>query len=206
MLILKGYYFITDETLSRMGNLHDVERAVATGVKIVQYRNKSGTTREMIEEASKLRTICKDIHFIVNDRLDVALAAEADGVHIGSADAPFESARKLLGENKIIGVTARNVLEALEAESQGADYVGASPIFATGTKSDAGAPAGCALIADMKKVLKVPVVAIGGINLANAAEVIDAGADALCAISAVVASEDVAGEIRKFQELFGRNK
>ena len=202
MLILKGYYFITDESLSRMGNLDDVRQAVAAGVKIVQYRNKSGSTSEKMEEAAKLREICKDIHFIVNDRLDVALASGADGVHIGRDDAPYEAARKLLGENKIIGVTVHNVLEALEAESLGADYVGASPIFATGTKSDAGAPAGTALITDIKKVLRIPVVAIGGITLENAGEVVAAGADALCAISAVLSKEDVAGEIGKFQNVF----
>jgi thiamine-phosphate pyrophosphorylase len=204
MLIMKGYYFITDGSLSKMGNLHDVQQAVSAGVKIVQYRNKFGLTLELMEEAVKLREICKDILFIVNDRLDVALASGADGVHIGMEDEPYEAARKLFGKKGIIGMTVHNALEALEAESLGADYVGASPIFATGTKSDAGAPSGIKLITEIKKVLKIPVVAIGGITLENAPEVVKAGADALCAISAVVAREDVAGEIRKFQDLYER--
>jgi thiamine-phosphate pyrophosphorylase len=123
-------------------------------------------------------------------------------VHIGTDDMPYEIARKLLGKKKIIGLTAHNVEEAKEAERLGADYIGVSPIFATGTKPDAGRPAGLSLVKDAKKAVRIPIVAIGGITLDNAPEVVTAGADALCAISAVVTKEDMKSEIVRFQKLF----
>lgn len=199
----RGYYFITDASLSRAGNLRDVQNAVSCGVAAVQYRNKEGSTRQMLEEARAIRALCTDALFLVNDRIDIALAAGADGVHIGQDDMPFETARKLLGKDRIIGLTVHTVEEANEAERLGADYVGVSPIFSTATKKDAGKPAGLTLIEDVRKRVRIPVVAIGGINLGNAASVIGAGAHGLCAISCVVGSTDVAGEIRKFQTLFG---
>jgi thiamine-phosphate pyrophosphorylase len=200
--MIKGYYFITDDALSRAGNLSDVKNAVSAGVTVVQYRNKSGSTRQMHEEALALNEICKDILFIVNDRIDIALSAGAGGVHIGQDDMPYESARKLLGPHKTIGVTVHNLEEALEAERLGADYLGTSPIFSTSTKTDAGAPCGVATIAEIKKKCRIPVVAIGGITMENAPEVIRAGADAICAISAVVARDNVREEIEKINELF----
>jgi thiamine-phosphate pyrophosphorylase len=199
---VKGYYFITDSGLSRAGNTSDVMRAVSCGVEVVQYRNKSAETREMYEEALRLREICQDAVFLINDRIDIALATDADGVHLGQSDMPCRTARKLLGPEKIIGVTVHNLSEALEAESLGADYLGVSPIFHTQTKSDAGKPAGISLIEELRSRVRIPLVAIGGINHSNASEVIKAGADGLCAISCVVAKEDVGFEIKKFQELF----
>jgi thiamine-phosphate pyrophosphorylase len=200
---VKGYYFVTDSTLSRAGNVSDVRTAVACGVSTIQYRAKNVETREMIEEALALREICKDAVFLVNDRVDVALAVNADGVHLGQSDMPFSLARKILGKGKIIGVTVHDVDEALKAEARGADYLGVSPVFSTATKPDAGTPAGVALIREIRLRVSLPLVAIGGINLFNAAEVIRAGADSLCAISCVVASDDPAAQIRNIQELFG---
>ena len=201
---IKGYYFITDAGLSKAGNISDVRNAVEAGVGAVQYRNKEGTTKELIGEAEKLKHICKagSALFIVNDRVDVALAVDADGIHIGQDDMPYETARNLLGNEKKIGVTVHNVDEARHAEKSGADYVGASPVFGTTTKADAGETIGIFLIKEIKKSCKIPIVAIGGINLENAKEAVGAGADALCAISAVVKKKDVKEEIRKFQELF----
>ncbi len=200
---MRGYYFITDAGLSLAGNLSDVRTAVAAGVTVVQYRNKSNITRDMYEEALLLKSACGGkAEFIVNDRIDIALAVDADGVHIGQEDMPYEQARRLLGPGKIIGVTVHDLDEALEAESRGADYLGLSPIFATGTKDDAGAPCGTALIAELKKHCRVPVVAIGGIGLSNVDEVIAAGADMVCAISAVVTKPDVAAAILEFQRRY----
>ena len=203
---MKGFYFITDSSLSRAGNLSDVKNAVAAGVRVVQYRNKHVDTRQMLEEALKLKKTCKNITFLVNDRVDIALASNADGVHLGQYDMPLNVARKILGKKRIIGVTAHNLKEAKQAQKQGADYIGVSPIFATGTKKDAGKPAGIGLIRKIKKHISIPVIAIGGINLQNAKEVIDAGADGLCAISAVVTKKNVKKEIEKFQKLFIKNK
>lgn len=199
---MKGFYFITDADLSRKGNITDVRDAVSAGVGIVQYRNKKAGSREMFEEAKSLREICKGRIFLVNDRIDIALAAGADGVHIGQDDLPYSEARKLLGKDKIIGLTVHTVMEAVEAGRAGADYIGVSPIFETKTKLDAGKPAGLKLIEEIKNKVSIPIAAIGGINLANAAGVIKSGADMICAIYATVAAENVKEEIEKFQRLF----
>ncbi|MHB8117853.1 MAG: thiamine phosphate synthase [Methanothrix sp.] len=199
---MKGYYFITDSELSLAGNVSDVLQAVACGVEVVQYRNKNAETRQMYEEAVRLREICRDSLFLINDRVDIALAAEADGVHLGQSDMPCLAARKLLGPEKTIGVTVHNLAEALQAESIGADYLGVSPIFQTATKPDAGKPAGIRLIEEIRAQVDIPLIAIGGINHSNASEVVRAGADGLCAISCVVAKENVRAEILKLQGNF----
>jgi thiamine-phosphate pyrophosphorylase len=199
---LRGYYFITDSSLSRAGNISDVKNAVACGVKIVQYREKNAGTERMYREARKLKSICKGITFLINDRLDLALAVGADGVHLGCQDMPYRIARKLLGKNKIIGLTVHSLREAKKAQRLGADYIGISPIFATKTKRDVGRPAGIRLIKEIRKHVSIPIIAIGGISLSNAKKVIHSGADGLCAISAVVTKPDIKKEIRKFQGLF----
>jgi len=199
---VRGYYFITAASLSRAGNLSDVAAAVAAKVRVVQYRQKQGLTSELVAEARQLRELCRHIRFLVNDRVDLALEVGADGVHLGQEDLPYPEARKMLGPEKIIGVTVHNVAEALAAQAAGADYLGVSPIFATATKADAGAPAGVALLKEIRRRVTLPLVAIGGITLANARAVIAAGADAVCAIAAVVTKPDVRTEIGKFQELF----
>ena len=155
-----------------------------------------------MKKPSRLREICSEALFLINDRIDIALATEADGVHLGQTDIPCIVARKMLGPGKIIGITVHNLAEAKEAETSGADYLGISPIFQTNTKLDAGKPAGIALIEEIRKQVSIPLIAIGGINHSNATEVIKAGADGLCAISCVVAKENVDEEIKKFQELF----
>jgi len=205
---VKGYYFITDCELSLAGNEKDVISAVSCGVKVVQYRNKNAETRQMYEEAVLLRKICRDSGsiFLVNDRVDIALATQADGVHLGQSDMPCLAARKLLGSECIIGVTVHNVSEALQAKSMGADYLGVSPIFQTATKPDAGKPAGIRLIEEIRAEVTIPLIAIGGINHSNAGEVVRAGADGLCAISCVVAKENVRDEILKFQDIFSARR
>lgn len=202
--MLEGYYFITDSSLSRAGNISDVKNALACGVKVVQYREKNAGTEEMYAEAAKLKSICRGVTFLINDRVDIVLATDADGVHLGRQDMPYKIARKLLGKNKIIGLTVHSVREAEEAQRLGADYIGISPIFATGTKIDAGRPVGVRLIREIRKRVSISIIAIGGINLANAKEVIAAGADGICAISAVVTKPDIKKEIKRFQALFCR--
>ena len=197
-----GYYFITDKNLSKKGITSDVKEAIRAGVKCVQYRSKDMDSEKAYAEALRLRRLCKDITFLINDRVDIALRADADGVHLGQDDLPVAMARRLLGENKIIGLTVHSIREAREAKKQGADYIAVSPIYVTKTKRDAGKPRGPALIKKIKKTVKLPVVAIGGINLSNAREVIRAGADGLCAISCVVTKSNVKNEIGKFQQLF----
>jgi thiamine-phosphate pyrophosphorylase len=199
---VKGYYFITEAALSRAGNLSDVAAAVAAGVRVVQYRQKQGRTRDLVAEARQLRQLCRHIRFLINDRVDLALEVGADGVHLGQEDIAYHEARKLLGPDKIIGVTVHTVAEALAAQAAGADYLGVSPIFVTATKTDAGAPTGVALLAEIRRRVRLPLAAIGGITLANAPAVIEAGADAVCAIAAVVTRPEVKAEIDQFQKLF----
>ncbi len=201
---MKGYYFITDEALSAAGIMSDAEKAVAAGVALIQYRNKTADTRRLYDEARRLRDICagSGARLLINDRIDIALAVDADGVHIGNEDLPYGEARRLLGAGKIIGVTVHDVAGAEAAERAGADYLGVSPIYATGTKADAGAPCGTETLGAIRRACRVPLVAIGGIDLSNADDVIRAGADMVCAISAVVTKADVAAEILKFQRKF----
>jgi thiamine-phosphate pyrophosphorylase len=199
---VRGYYFITDSKLSLAGNINDVSEAVKCGVEVIQYRNKNDGTNAMYEEAVRLREIARNALFLINDRVDIALATDADGVHLGQSDMPCKVARRLLGPEKIIGITVHNLAEARNAQAIGADYLGVSPIFDTKTKHDAGKAAGISLIEEIRKYVDIPLIAIGGINHSNASDVINAGAHGLCAISCVVAKENVGEEIKKFQELF----
>ncbi len=200
--MISGYYFITDSGISFRGNLSDVRAAASAQVCVVQYRNKKSSTRQMYAEALRLKKACGKALFLINDRIDIALAIDADGVHLGNEDMPYNCARKLLGKNKIIGLSASNIKEAQAAQKKGADYIGLGPIFATSTKLDAGAPCGLELIKAVKKKVTIPIVAIGGITLENAGDVIRAGVDAFCAISSVVGKSDTAAQILKFQQLF----
>ncbi len=194
----KGYecgrlYFLTDRVLSRRGNVEDVRAALEGGVRIVQYREKTLSFREQIREALRIKKLCRraGATFIVNDRVDLALSIEADGVHLGQEDMPMEIARRLMGQHKLIGITVHNVEEALEAVEGGADYLGVSPIFATSTKADAGPPIGLEGLRDIRAQVELPIVGIAGITRENARQVIEAGADSVCAISAIVTREDV---------------
>ena len=135
------FYFITDSSMSKNGIINDVKAAVNAGCRIIQYREKNKCTKDMLEEAKKIKELCRSkAVFLVNDRIDIALASDADGVHIGREDMPYAAARKKLGYDKIIGMTVHNVSEAEEAQRIGADYIGLSPIFSTSTKKDAGNP------------------------------------------------------------------
>ncbi|MBU0762730.1 MAG: thiamine phosphate synthase [Candidatus Altiarchaeota archaeon] len=202
---LHGFYFITDSGLSTKPDVEAVTDAVAAGAKIVQYRDKTLPKKEMIEYAKRMCAICKGkAIFLVNDDVEVAYESGADGVHLGQDDMSPLEARAILGRDKIIGWTVHNVGEAILARDMGVDYIGASPIFSTTTKKDAGEPAGIKLIKEIKKAVDLPVAAIGGVNETNVDEVISAGADMACAISATVAKKDITGAVRYFVEKFRR--
>jgi thiamine-phosphate pyrophosphorylase len=195
-------YLVTDAGLS-LGRTHVqvVEAAVRGGVTVVQYREKSAGTRQMIEEARELRQLCRaaGVPFIVNDRIDIALAVDADGVHVGQDDMPASLARRLIGKGRILGVSAGSPEEARKAETDGADYIGASPIFATPTKTDAPAPLGVEGLRQLARVVSIPVVAIGGINAGNARSMMMAGAAGVAVVSAIVGAQNMeaaAKEIR----------
>jgi thiamine-phosphate pyrophosphorylase len=203
MIPIKGYYFITDQALSRHGNVFDVKAALKAKVKIIQYREKNASTRAMYCQALILRRLCRDkALFLVNDRVDIALAVDADGVHLGQSDFSLKTVRKLLGYKKIIGITIHDIKEAAQACRAGADYIAVSPVFATTTKTDAGLPCGLDIIRRLRKTRDIPIAAIGGITLDNASSVVVAGSDCLCAISAVISHRDPYSRMRKFQEIF----
>ncbi len=195
-----GLYLITDRSLTKKTIISDVISAINAGVKIIQYREKELSTKEMYQEAKTIREITKenDVILIINDRIDIALAVDADGVHVGQDDMPFDIARKILGEDKIIGLTVHNTEEAILGAKLGADYFGVSPIFSTTTKKDAGKPAGIDLIKKVKEIVKTPLVAIGGINYENVDEVLEAGVVNIAVISAIVTKENVEEECKKF--------
>jgi thiamine-phosphate pyrophosphorylase len=197
-------YVITDAGLSGGRSHVDVIRAaIDGGATVVQYREKEATTRQLVEEALVLRELTRGagVPFIVNDRLDVALAAQADGVHVGQDDMPATLARRLMTRERIVGVSVTNLREAIQAEQDGADYLGVGPIFATPTKPDAAPPMGLDGLSEVCRRVSVPAVAIGGINEHNAAEVIRAGADGVAVVSAVVAAPDVAAAARRLREI-----
>jgi thiamine-phosphate pyrophosphorylase len=198
-LNLQGFYFISDDNLSLSGVTADVKAAVNAGVCAVQYRSKTADTLTMVEQGARLRQICRHTLLLINDRVDVALTVNACGVHLGSQDLPYQSARRLLGKKRIIGMTVRNLAQALEAQELGADYIGVAPIFATKTKFDANHPCGIEVLRQISARIKIPIVAVGGISLDNAAQVVAAGADAICAISAVVTKKNVSAQIKKFK-------
>lgn len=197
-------YLITDDVYLDNPDIFMVlEDCIKAGITALQYRAKNKTGREMLKECGKLRDLTGryDIPFIVNDRLDLALAVDADGVHLGQEDLPFETAKKYMGD-KIIGISATSYKEGEEAIIKEADYIGLGPVFATTTKKDASPPCGAGTLSRLKAEFPdVRVVAIGGIDLNNAAEVIKAGTDGLAIISAVLGSANPAEAVKKFKAL-----
>ena len=192
-------YVITDRTLSRGRSITQViAKAIAGGAGIIQLRDKESTSKKLVQDGFSLRELTKEknVIFIVNDRVDVALAVNADGVHLGQDDFPINLARKIIGEDKIIGVSVGNVEEAIQAVKDSADYVSIGSIFPTQTKPDAGDAVGTQIITEIKKHVNVPLVAIGGITADNIAQIAAAGADCAAVISAVVGADDVESAAR----------
>jgi len=197
-------YVITDHNLSRgRPNEEVVGDAISGGADVIQLRDKGRTTKELLNEALKLReiTLKRGVKFIINDRVDLALAADADGVHLGQDDLPLKWARKLLGNDKIIGASAQTVEQAIKAQKDSADYVAVSAIFSTPTKPDARA-LGLETITNIKENVSIPVVAIGGIKEENAAQVREAGADCIAVISAVVSADNIKEAAKNLRDKF----
>ena len=193
------FYFVTDSELSKNDIFSDVKSALKAGCKIIQYREKNKNTKEMIEEVKQLKQLCKGkAIFLVNDRVDIALATDADGVHIGQEDIPFQIAKMLLGRYKIIGLTVHNLKEAKKAEKLGVSYIGLAPIFKTDTKEDARDPIGTKMIETVRKEVNLPIVAVGGINKDNLKEVVESGADSVVSIYAVLNSNDIYNKVMEF--------
>lgn len=207
--MIKGIYVITDEELAP-GRTH-VEiagAALAGGASAIQLRDKHAPDEYLIRAGRRIRELASaaEALFIVNDRIEVALACRADGLHIGRNDRPASEVRSLL-PGKILGVSVATPEEAAQARVDGADYLGVGPIFATSTKADAGKPVGTGRIAIMRAASGgLPVVAIGGINEGNIARVAKAGADATAVISAVVCADDMAEATRRLVQIWEESR
>ncbi len=195
---------ITDTQMQRRYTHAELaERAIAGGADTVQYRSKSTDIRLMIAEASEVGDVCRraGVPFIVNDRLDLALAVGADGVHLGREDMPIAFARRILGSGMIIGGTIRSIEHLLEAERDGADYVGLGPIFGTTSKEVGLAPLGIDVVSEVCRVAVIPVIAIAGITVSNAGLVIAAGAYGVAVIGAIAGGLDVEVAARGLAEV-----
>lgn len=198
-----GIYAITAEGLSNgRSNLEVVTAMLEGGVKFLQYREKNKSVRMMYEECLELRKLTQAAKaaFVIDDFVDLALAIDADGVHIGQTDLPPHAVRSLLGDDKIIGWSTHNPqdLEAANGLAGIIDYIGVGPVFATQTKKSA-VPAGLAYVRHAQEKASLPYVAIGGIDTTNIAEVLSCGARTIAAVSAIVGAEDIAGEVRRLK-------
>jgi len=214
---------MTDQPRARIGRLHlltDValqsrfsheelaQLGIAGGADTIQLREKGGSTRRMIEAAKRMVAVCREagVPLIVNDRIDVALAADADGVHLGQSDFPIPLARELLGKDKLIGGSAATLEEARICLAEGADYVGFGPVYLTGSKGDAGPVSGPAVLKQVVETIPLPIIAIGGITAENVREVMKAGAYGVAVISAVCCQIDPEGATKALREALDRNR
>ncbi len=195
-------YLVTDRGLAKSGSLEEVvEKAVQGGATLVQLREKEGDTGELYEKAKALKEILAPYHIplIIDDRIDVALAVDADGVHVGQSDMPADAARKLIGPDKILGVSAHNLEEALKAEKDGADYLGVGAMYPTATKKDANVTSKEEL-EKIRNTVHIPLVAIGGINAQTIPDFAKGSTDGFAIVSAIMAAEDpkqTAGELKR---------
>jgi thiamine-phosphate pyrophosphorylase len=186
-------YLVTDRTVLKNADLYTaVEEAIKGGVSLVQLREKDLTSLEFYNTALKVKEITDryNVPLIINDRLDIALAVDASGVHLGQKDMPTDVARRLLGRDKILGVSTATLEEALKAESDGADYIGVGALFSTSTKNNTRAVS-VDLLKTIKKSVSIPVVAIGGINSKNALQLEPSGVDGLAIVSDILGKEDI---------------
>ena len=196
-------YPVTCETLSAgRSDLEVLEGIIAGGARIVQLRDKEAQKGVLYRKALTFRqlTSAHNVLLIINDHADIALAVEADGVHLGQADLPLPAARNLL-PNKIIGISTHSLEQALEAEQGGADYVNIGPIFPTGTKPGASQFLGPQAISDIGPHLSIPFTVMGGINRANLAEVMAAGTRQVAVVTAITQAQDIAGAVRELQQI-----
>lgn len=195
-------YVLTDRLVSGRPHEEQVEQAIQGGATAIQLREKTLSSRDVVEIGRRIAGICKrsGVLFIVNDRADVAVACDADGVHVGQDDLPVPVARQIVARGKIVGASAGTIAEARQAAAEGADYLGVGSVFATSTKPDAGEPLGVAALAEVIRAVRVPVVGIGGITAENAAEVIRAGAAGVAVVAAVVGQDDIVAAARRLRE------
>ena len=196
-------YLVTDTVYFNDDNIwNKMEAALRCGVTLVQYRDKTQESRILYERALKMKTLCDkyNVPMLIDDRVDIAFAVGAAGVHVGQSDLPAEVARRMLGTDTIIGVSAHNAEEALEAEAAGADYLGCGAVYPTGTKKDTSV-IGLEGLKAIRTVTKLPFVGIGGVTLANYIDVLNVGADGAAIVSAILSANDIESTVQKFVQL-----
>ncbi|SMC27225.1 thiamine-phosphate diphosphorylase [Clostridium acidisoli DSM 12555] len=203
MKIDYSLYLVTDRSFLGGKSIEEaVEEAIKGGVTLVQVREKDASSREFYEVALKVKKVTDKykVPLIIDDRLDIAQAVDASGVHLGQSDLPLKLARNILGKDKIIGISVGNVAEAKEAEADGADYVGIGTIFFTGTKKDIKTPIGIEGLTEIVENIKIPSVAIGGINQENTKAVLKSGTNGVAVISAILGKKDIRGAAEEFRK------
>lgn len=201
---MQGLYLVTDRTLCGDRLLEDlVRQALEGGAVYVQLREKYVSTRVFVEEAQKIKALTAQyrVPLIINDRLDVALAVKAEGVHIGQDDMPYAIARRLMGLRAIIGLSVENWDDVVKAQELDVDYLGVSPIFETPTKTDTKGSWGLEGLTRIKSYSRHPLVAIGGLNASNAEDTLKAGADCIAVVSAICAAPDPLRASRELHDI-----
>lgn len=197
-------YLITDRKQTNGRNLEFVvEEALRGGIRAVQLREKDLTSRELYELAYELRklTARHNARLIINDRIDIALAVDADGVHLGYNSMPIYRARMILGEKRLIGVSCHNQVQAIVAQDKGADFITYGPIFYTPSKATFGEPVGIKRLSEVTGIMKIPIFALGGVKHHNVPEVMAAGPHGVAAVSAILSAEDPRVAVRNMRSL-----
>ena len=200
-------YLVTDSDILEGRDFYNcIEEALKGGVTILQLREKDASGKEFLERAIKLRELTKkyNVKFIINDRVDIAMLCNADGVHVGQSDIPANKVRELIGEDKIVGVSARTVEEAIKAKENGADYIGVGAMFTTTTKLDAKAVS-IEELKEIKKVVDLPIVTIGGLSLNNIDKLKVCNVDGYAVVSAILGAPNIKLECEKWIEKIQNN-
>lgn len=197
-------YLVTDRELCLGRSLIDViEASVQGGVSVVQLREKDISTREFIDLGRSIKKILpKNVPLIINDRLDVAMTIGADGLHIGQSDIHYHDAKKILGNNFLLGLSVENKEQVKEARNWDLSYMALSPLFSTPTKTDTAPPWGLDGLKEIRKEIECPLVVIGGINMKNAKEIIEMGADGIAVVSAICSAPSPYDASKKFRSIF----
>ncbi|MDR2811821.1 MAG: thiamine phosphate synthase [Endomicrobium sp.] len=206
--IPKGLYAITAENFSNgRDNITVVKEMLDAGVKILQYRDKYKTKSEKFKQCEIIRKLTLDynVFFAVNDDIDIALAVESDGLHLGQNDMPISCARKIVSNNMVIGISTHSPSQSLTAQDQGADYIGVGPIFKTFTKDNVCAPVGFEYLKYCIKTIKVHKVAIGGIKLSNIGQICKFHPDSICMVSEITTSPNIKDTVRQALEVINDN-
>lgn len=202
-LVLPRLYVILDAALLTIPETECARQLVDAGVRLIQYRNKAASSRDLLESSKRLSTdlISRGVTFIVNDRADVAALAGARGVHVGQEDLGVEEARAVVGRGKLVGVSTHNLTQFEQAAASSADYIAVGPIFSTSTKANPDPVVGTEFIRHVRPLTDKPIVAIGGITLEHAAGVVKAGADSVAVISDILRAPDPGEQARRYVEM-----